>query len=80
MLDRCRYPSTNSYKDYGGRGITVCSRWSGPGGFEAFLADMGERPSAKHSIDREDPDGHYTPDNCRWSTTVEQRHNRRRSA
>lgn len=77
MRERCCRPGDKRYKDYGGRGIIVCDRWRNS--FENFFADMGERPSSKHSIDRIDVNGNYEPGNCRWSTTVEQRHNRRDS-
>lgn len=77
MIDRCSNSSHAGFENYGGRGITVCGRWQT---FENFLADMGERPSSKHSIDRIDPDGNYEPDNCRWATAKEQRRNRRRAA
>jgi hypothetical protein len=65
-----------SYPQYGGRGITVCERWRSD--FSAFLADMGERPSLDHSIDRLDNDGNYEPGNCRWATRSEQQQNKRR--
>lgn len=69
MHSRCKDEGNASYPAYGGRGITVCERWES---FENFLADMGERPSLDHSIDREDPDGNYEPGNCRWLTRAEQ--------
>ena len=71
MIARCKYPYVNGYKNYGGRGITVCDRWTKPGGFLNFLADMGERPEGK-SIDRINNDGNYEPSNCRWATPQEQ--------
>ena len=73
MKARCNNPKNRSYKDYGGRGITVCARWSN---FVNFLADMGEKPAGK-TLDRKNVNGNYEPDNCRWATPKEQALNRR---
>lgn len=74
MKARCFNPKHREYGLYGGRGITVCSRWKES--FEIFLADMGERPKG-HSIDRIDYNGNYEPSNCRWATIKVQSRNRR---
>ena len=76
MLRRCRDPNHDCYSSYGGRGIQVCERWLK---FENFIADMGKRPSPKHSLDRKNNDGHYEPSNCRWATDIVQSNNRRSS-
>ena len=81
MLSRCSNPNVKSYKDYGGRGIKVCDRWLKPNGrgFLNFLADVGERPSPGHEIDRKNNSGNYEPGNCQWITKRSQANNRRTS-
>lgn len=78
MLQRCENPKNPNYPNYGGRGISVCERWRAS--FEAFLTDVGPRPSPKHSIDRHpNNDGNYEPGNVRWATISEQAWNKRSS-
>lgn len=79
MRMRCENQGDANYHNYGQRGISVCDRWRGEHGYENFLADMGRRPSPKHSIDRKNNDGNYELGNCRWATTTEQANNRRNS-
>jgi len=74
MRQRCTLPTHASWENYGGRGIRVCNRWES---FEAFLADMGERPSRAHTIERRNTNGNYTPSNCVWALKSEQSKNRR---
>ncbi len=74
IRSRCNNPNVRSYKNYGGRGISVCNRWDS---FENFLEDMGERPSGMQ-IDRIDNNGNYEPANCRWVTNYENQQNKGR--
>lgn len=88
FIGRCCTPTDKQYADYGGRGIRVCQRWRES--FQAFLDDMGLKPTRIHSIDRKDNDAHYScghcdeclangwTANCRWATPLVQANNRRR--
>lgn len=75
MRGRCLDPNNNQYKNYGSRGVKICTRWNK---FENFYEDMGERPGKTWSIDRIDPFGNYEPKNCRRATPKEQANNTRR--
>lgn len=71
IKSRCYNPNVERYPNYGGRGIKMCDRWKDS--FVNFYADMGPRPSNKHSIDRfPDINGDYEPNNCRWATSSQQ--------
>ena len=75
MLQRCCNPHLPEYKNYGGRGITVCAQWMT---FEGFFSDMGARPSGL-TLDRIDNNKNYEKTNCRWATRSEQLRNTRRT-
>jgi hypothetical protein len=75
MIQRCTNPKRHNYKWYGARGVTVCERWRMS--FDAFLADMGDRPKGT-TLDRfPNKEGNYEPGNCRWASQREQMRNSR---
>ena len=76
MIQRCHNDNDSSYADYGARGIKVCVQWHD---FQTFFADMGPRPSAKHSIERLNSAGNYEPSNCVWATPFVQARNTRKN-
>jgi len=75
LKTRCLNPKNNRYKDYGGRGITVCDAWRHD--FMAFYNHIGPKPRRSHVIDRIDNNGHYEPGNVRWTTPRQSARNRR---
>lgn len=74
MRNRCTNPNNRNYQHYGARGIRYSERWND---HLFFVADVGLRPSPKHSLDRINNDGNYEPGNVRWATKVEQANNKR---
>jgi len=74
MWSRCSDPDQPNYKNYGGRGVTICERWKH---FKNFAEDMGIRPSKQHSLDRIDNSKGYSIENCRWATRIQQNTNKR---
>lgn len=75
MRLRCTVPSNPAFANYGGRGITVCARWLNS--VEAFVEDMGPKPTPRHELDRIDNNRGYEPGNCRWVTRKQNDRNRR---
>lgn len=75
MKARCYRQTAVGYKNYGGRGVSVCDRWRHS--YQNFLDDMGRKPEGDYSIERRDNDGNYDPQNCYWATRKQQSRNRR---
>lgn len=76
IKNRCYNTNDSHYPSYGGRGIEMCDRWlESP---ETFISDMGLCPDG-YSIEREDVNGNYTPDNCVWASNIVQSRNTRRT-
>lgn len=75
MMQRCGNPAAAQFADYGGRGIIVCERWLT---FSNFREDMGDRPAGL-TLERENNEAGYDPNNCRWATRAEQQRNTRRT-
>lgn len=73
MKRRCFQPSQDSYRLYGGRGITVCSEWLE---FEGFYRDMGDQPDGM-TLERTDPNENYCKANCTWASNSKQQQNKR---
>lgn len=69
---RCNRPTASNYQRYGGRGIRFLFE-----SFEQFYAELGPKPTPKHSINRIDNDGNYEPGNVEWATPSQQRRNQR---
>lgn len=75
MMDRCYNGKNPAYRNYGGRGITVCTQWHN---FQSFYGDMDTRDKGM-TLDRVNNEGNYTPGNCRWATRHEQSRNSRQN-
>lgn len=77
MISRCKYPSATEYEDYGGRGITVCDEWKDYNNFKQWAMSNGYTDEL--TLERNDVNGNYCPNNCKWVTMNEQSNNKRSS-
>src|ERR1035437_2489216 len=75
MRKRCTNPNFKDFENWGGRGITVCDRWIDS--YENFIADVGRRPTKRHTLDRKENEGNSEPTNCRGATRKQQANNQR---
>lgn len=73
MKQRCLNTKSKDYEGYGSAGISICDDWED---FDLFLADMGRRPTLRHTLERQDARGHYCPTNCVWADKQTQSRNR----
>lgn len=74
MKERCDNKNSRSYKNYGGRGISICDEWYDIDTFYSWAMSSGYADDL--TLDRIDVNGNYEPDNCKWSTDIEQHNNR----
>lgn len=75
MRQRCNDPNSTSYKNYGGRGITICAEWEDYAVFQKWALSNGYKDNL--SIERKEVDGNYCPENCTWADDYTQANNRR---
>ena len=75
MIQKCTNARNPKFKHFGGSGVLVCNEWRGPGGFAAFLGDVGNRPSKSHCLERRDLSKGFCSGNCFWALPAERKGN-----